>query len=142
MRWIRGMTTVEILSLAVMSVAVLAAFSPRISHHLPRDPEARLRVTLAEVRNAILVFYHDMGVYPVDLSDLTATEPPQIGLDRWRRPSLTNSEYYNGPYLSEVPKCPLSGEELEYYCDPETGEMKVRSPAEGVGSDGRPYREW
>ncbi len=142
MRWIRGMTMVEILSLAVMSVAVLAAFSPRISHHLPRDPEARLRVTLAEVRNAILVFYYDMGVYPADLSDLTATEPPQIGLDRWRRPSLTNPEYYNGPYLSEVPKCPLSGEELEYYCDPETGEMKVRSPAEGVGSDGRPYREW
>lgn len=142
MRWIRGMTLVELLSLAVMSVAVLAAFAPRMSHHLPRDPEARLRITLAETRHALLVFYHDTGVYPVDLSDLTATEPPEIGLDRWRRPTAMNPDYYNGPYLSEVPKCPISGEPLEYYCDPKTGELKVRSPAEGVGSDGRPYREW
>jgi len=142
MRWIRGMTMVEILSLAVMSVAVLAAFSPRISLHRPHDSEAQLRMNLAEVRNAILVFYHDTGVYPVDLSDLTATEPPQIGLDRWGRPCAMNPDYYCGPYLREIPKCPISGEELEYYCDPTTGEMKVRSPAQGVGSDGRPYREW
>lgn len=142
MRWIRGMTMVEILSLAVMGVAVLAAFSPRIALHRPRDPEAQLRVSLAEVRNALLVFYHDTGAYPVDLSDLTATEPPQIGLDRWGRPSLINPDYYSGPYLREIPKCPISGEELEYYCDPKTGEMKVRSPAPGIGSNGRPYREW
>ncbi len=142
MRWIRGMSLVELLSLAVMSVAVLAAFTPRIAPHLPRDPEARLRITLAETRNALLVFYHDTGVYPVDLSDLTTDEPPQVGLDRWRRPSLMNPDYYNGPYLHEVPKCPISGEPLEYYCDSKTGEMKVRSPAQGVGSDGRPYREW
>ena len=142
MRWLRGMTIVEILSLAVMSVAVLAAFAPRVSYHLPRDPEARLRVVLAETRHATLVFYHDTGVYPTDLSDLTRAEAPKFGLDRWGRPTLLNPEYYNGPYLREVPRCPISGEELEYYCDPKTGAMKVRSPAEGVGSDGRPYREW
>ncbi|MCS6919989.1 MAG: type II secretion system GspH family protein [Fimbriimonadales bacterium] len=142
MRWIRGMTMAELLSLAVVSVALLAAFSPRIAHRLPRDPETRLRVILAEVRNAILVFYHDTGLYPVDLSDLTATEPPRIGLDRWGRPSALNPDYYRGPYLSEVPKCPVSGEELEYYCDPRTGAMQVRSPAKGMGGNGRPYREW
>lgn len=65
-----------------------------------------------------------------------------MGLDRWRRPMRLNPEYYNGPYLREVPRCPISGKELEYYCDPNTGEMKVRSPAEGVGSNGIPYREW
>jgi hypothetical protein len=142
MRWLRGMTIVEILSLTVMSVAVLAAFAPRVSYHLPRDPEARLRVVLAETRHATLVFYHDTGVYPTDLSDLTRAEAPKFGLDRWGRPTLLNPEYYNGPYLREVPHCPISGEELEYYCDPKTGAMKVRSPATGVGSDGRPYREW
>jgi len=142
MRWLRGMTIVELLSLAVMSVAVLAAFAPRVSHHLPRDPEARLRITLAETRHAILVFYHDTGVYPIDLSDLATTKPPEFGLDRRGRPSLMNPDYYRGPYLSEVPRCPISGEELEYYCDPRTGEMKVRSPATGVGSDGHPYCEW
>lgn len=142
MRWIRGMTMVEILSLAVMCAAVLAAFSPRTAIHRPRDPEAQLRVNLAEVRNALLVFYNDMGAYPVDLSDLTTTEPPQIGLDRWARPTAINPDYYSGPYLREIPKCPISGEELEYYCDPKTGEMKVRSPASGIGSNGRPYRDW
>ena len=142
MRWLRGMTIVELLSLAVMSVAVLAAFAPRMAHHLPRDPEARLRITLAETRHAILVFYHDTGVYPTDLGDLAATEPPQFGLDRWGRPSLMIPEYYRGPYIHESPRCPISGEELEYYCDSKTGEMKVRSPAAGVGSDGRPYRAW
>ena len=79
MRWLRGMTIAELLSLAVMSVAVLAAFAPRVSHHLPRDPEARLRITLAETRHAILVFYHDTGVYPTDLSDLATTKPPSSG---------------------------------------------------------------
>jgi type II secretory pathway pseudopilin PulG len=142
MRWLRGMTIVEILSLTVMSAAVLAAFAPRVSYHLPRDPEARLRVVLAETRHATLVFYQDTGVYPTDLSDLTRAEAPKFGLDRWGRPTLLNPEYYNGPYLREVPRCPISGEELEYYCDPKTGAMKVRSPATGVGSDGRPYREW
>ena len=142
MRWLRGMTIAELLSLAVMSVAVLAAFAPRVSRHLPRDPEARLRVVLAETRHATLVFYHDTGVYPTDLSDLTRAEAPKFGLDRWGRPTLLNPEYYNGPYLREVPRCPISGEELEYYCDPKTGAMKVRSPADGVGSDGRPYCEW
>jgi hypothetical protein len=136
------MTMVELLSLAVMSVAVLAAFTPRMAHHLPRDPEARLRLTLAETRHAILVFYHDTGVYPIDLSDLATTEPPQFGLDRGRRPSMMNPEYYRGPYIREAPRCPISGKELEYYCDPKTGAMTVRSPAAGVGSDGRPYREW
>lgn len=142
MRWIRGMTLVEILSLAVMSVAVLAAFAPRVSHRLPRDPETRLRVILAEVRNALIVFYHDMGVYPVELSDLTVVEPPRIGLNRGGRPIAANPDYYCGPYLSEIPKCPISGKDLEYYYDPKTGEMKVRSPAVGTGSDGRPYRDW
>jgi Tfp pilus assembly protein PilE len=142
MRWLRGMTMAELLSLAVMSVAVLAAFAPRVSHHLPRDPETRLRVILAETRHAILVFYHDTGVYPTDLSDLTAKEPPLFGLDRRGRPIAINPEYYHGPYMQAVPRCPISGEELEYYCDPKTGEMKVRSPAAGIGSDGRPYREW
>jgi len=142
MRWLRGMTIAELLSLAVMCTAVLAAFTPRVAHHLPRDPEARLRITLAETRHAILVFYHDTGVYPTDLSDLATTEPPQFGLDRWGRPSMMNPEYYRGPYIHETPRCPISGEELEYYCDPKTGKMTVRSPATGVGSDGRPYREW
>ncbi|MGQ9657429.1 MAG: type II secretion system protein [Fimbriimonadales bacterium] len=142
MRWLRGMTMVELLSLAVMGVAVLAAFTPRVAHHLPRDPEARLRITLAETRHAILVFYHDTGVYPTDLKDLTTTEPPEFGLDRWRHPSMMNPDYYRGPYMREVPRCPISGEELEYYCDPRTGAMTVRSPAVGVGSDGRPSREW
>jgi len=142
MRWLRGMTIVELLSLAVMSVAVLAAFAPRVPHHLPSEPEARLRITLAETRHAILVFYHDTGAYPTDLSDLTTTELPHFGLDRWGRPVPINPDYYGGPYLREVPRCPISGEELEYFCDPKTGAMTVRSPAAGVGSDGRPYREW
>jgi hypothetical protein len=81
-------------------------------------------------------------VYPTDLSDLATTEPPQFGLDRWGRPSMMNPEYYRGPYIHETPRCPISGEELEYYCDPKTGKMTVRSPATGVGSDGRPYRAW
>ncbi|MCS7208937.1 MAG: type II secretion system GspH family protein [Fimbriimonadales bacterium] len=142
MRWIRGMTIVEILSLVVVGIAAIAAFAPRVSYRLPRDPESRLRAVLAETRHAILVFYHDTGVYPLDLSDLCAQQPPSIGLDRWRRPRVMNPEYYNGPYLYETPRCPISGKELEYYCDTQTGEMRVRSPAQGVGSDGRPYREW
>ncbi|MDW8107114.1 MAG: hypothetical protein RMK45_06505 [Armatimonadota bacterium] len=142
MRWLRRVTVPEVLALAVVSSALLAAVVPRVRTYTPRDPEARLRLVLAEIRNALLVFYHDTGIFPQKLEDLAATEPPVIGLDRWQRPIRLNSEYYNGPYLHEVPRCPISGKELEYYCDPLTGVMRVRSPAEGVGSDGVPYREW
>lgn len=142
MRWLRAMTLPEVVAVAIVGLALLVAFALRVRAHMPRDPEARLRLVLAETRNALLVFYHDTGIYPMSLKDLTAIEPPPLGQDRWQRPLRLNPEYYNGPYLREVPRCPISGKELEYYCDPVTGAMKVRSPAEGVGSNGIPYREW
>ncbi len=142
MRITRGMTLVELLSIVVMSTTLMAVVGHKYMPHLTRNPETALRLRLAEVRNAILVYQNDTGLYPTELSDLTTNEAPRFGLDRRARPMMMNPEYWRGPYLDCPLTCPISGEPLEYYCDPETGEMKVRSPSQKVGSDGRRYCDW
>lgn len=142
MRISRGMTLVELISIVVISTTLMAVFGHKSLPHLTRDPETALRLRLAEVRNAILVYRHDTGLYPTDLSDLTTTEAPTMGLDTRGRPMAINPDYWRGPYLDCPLTCPVSGEPLDYYCDPKTGAMKVRSPSQKIGSDGRRYGDW
>ncbi len=120
----RGFTLIELL--VVMSiVALLVSIAvPRYFGGLEKAKEAALRQTLAVTRDALDKYYSDNGKFPDTLDALVSKR-----------------------YLRSLPIDPLTESSSTWTMvapdDPAKGGVNdIRSGADGVGRDGKPFREW
>lgn len=120
----RGFTLIELLVVMAIVALLVALASPRYFSSLSRSKETALQQTLAVVRDSIDKFYADHGKYPDDLAML---------VDR--------------RYLRSLPADPITGSAGSWLvvapADPEQGGLyDIQSGADGVGRNGKPFREW
>ncbi len=120
----RGFTLIELL--VVMSiVALLATIAvPRYFGGLERSKETALRQTLAVTRDALDKYYGDNEKFPDTLDALVSKR-----------------------YLRSLPVDPITESSSTWTTvapeDPTKGGIRdIHSGAEGVGRDGKPFREW
>lgn len=119
----RGFTLIELLVVMAIIGGLLALAAPRYFHHVDRAKETVLRSDLASMRDALDKFFADTGRYPNDLDELVA-----------RR------------YLRKVPPDPITESDATWRVVAPVdsalgGVYDVKSGAEGLTLDGRPYRE-
>lgn len=119
----RGFTLIELLVVLAIIATLLTLAAPRYFQHVERSKEAVLKENLATVRDAIDKYHADSGAWPATLEALAE-----------RR------------YLRAVPVDPITERADTWQVVPppggESGVYDLRSGAEGVGLDGRPYAEW
>lgn len=120
----RGFTLIELMVVMVIVSLLITVAAPRYFGSLQKSKETVLRQTLAVTRDALDKFYGDNGKYPDALEDLIAKR-----------------------YLRALPVDPITGSNSSWTMvapeDPEKGRVyDIHSGAEGVGRDGKPFREW
>lgn len=119
-----GFTLIELLVVMTI-VALLASLAvPRYFGGLEKSREAALRQTLAVTRDALDKYYSDNGKFPDTLDALVSKR-----------------------YLRSLPVDPITESSVTWTlvppADPAKGGINdVHSGAEGVGRDGKPFREW
>jgi len=116
----RGFTLIELLVVMAIIGGLLAIAAPRYLHRVDLAKETVLKSDLATMRDALDKFFADTGRYPDSLDELVAQR-----------------------YLRAVPDDPLTGSaESWVIVAPPTGARgvyDVKSGAQGVTSEGRPY---
>ncbi len=128
----RGFTLIEIL-IALTILSILATLGiAGYRHHRRGAAETVLRANLSILRHAIEQYKADRGKYPPSLDDL------------WREASKR--------YLQSLPIDPIARSDKMWVVemeapdpdspDSEMGISNVRSGAEGVDLDGRPYGDY
>jgi general secretion pathway protein G len=132
MRHDRGFSLMEIL-IALTILAILASLGiAGYKHHRRSASETVLRANLQIMRHAIEQFRADRGKYPASLDDL------------WREAAKR--------YLQEIPMDPIARSRNMWVVeleppdpdspDGEVGISNVRSGAEGVDLEGKPYTDY
>jgi general secretion pathway protein G len=119
-----GFTLIELLVVMSIIALLLTIAVPRYFRTLERSRETVLKQDLSVLREAIDKHYGDLGQYPDSLAALVdrkyiravPEEPIAKSMDAWE------------PVVSDDPDHP--------------GIKDVHSLAEGIGSNGRPYKEW
>jgi len=119
----RGFTLIEMLVVMAIIGGLLALAAPRYFQHVDRAKETVLRSDLAGMRDALDKFFADTGRYPANLEELVASR-----------------------YLRKVPPDPITESTSSWRvvapADPTLGGVyDVKSGADGVTRDGRPYGE-
>jgi general secretion pathway protein G len=119
-----GFTLIELLVVMSIIALLLSIAVPRYFKTLERSRETVLKQDLSVLREAIDKHFGDLGQYPDSLAALVERkyiravpeEPISKAPDGW------------APVVSDDPDHP--------------GIRDLHSNAEGVGSDGRPFKEW
>jgi len=119
----RGFTLIEMLVVMAIIGGLLALAAPRYFQHVDRAKETVLRSDLAGMRDALDKFFADTGRYPANLEELVSSR-----------------------YLRKVPPDPITESTSSWRvvapADPELGGgYDVKSGADGLTRDGRPYGE-
>jgi len=119
----RGFTLIEMLVVMAIIGGLLALAAPRYFQHVDRAKETVLRSDLAGMRDALDKFFADTGRYPANLEELVSSR-----------------------YLRKVPPDPITESTSSWRvvppADPTLGGVyDVKSGADGVTRDGRPYGE-
>ncbi|MCL6520300.1 MAG: type II secretion system protein GspG [Armatimonadetes bacterium] len=136
-----GFSLVELLVVIVVLAILAAIVLPKLVGANTRNKEQELRSCLQLLRNAVQAFYAHTGVYPIRLSDLSATSAPPIGLSEDGFPKPINPAKWRGPYVDSIPSDPVSGRPFIYITSkPNVG--RIQSSALGNSVDGKPYSEW
>jgi general secretion pathway protein G len=140
-----GFTLVELLVVIVVLAVLAAIVLPKFMNSSRRGKESALRSDLKLIQNAVSLFDADTGYYPKTLADLTATSAPTTATAKGLDDSGTEAAYspsdWHGPYLQELPKDPISGNDFTY--STASGSVgKVTSSASGNGLDGTAYSTW
>ena len=115
-----GFTLIELMVVLALIGALLSIALPRYVTSVNRSAEVVLKQNLTAARRAIDQYYGDRGSYPRSLSELV-----QRG------------------YLDQYPVDPVleSSQRWLFEMAPGGGIVNLRSAADGVSSDGRPYRD-
>jgi len=119
----RGFTLIEMLVVMAIIGGLLALAAPRYFQHVDRAKETVLKSDLASMRDALDKFFADTGRYPANLEELVSSR-----------------------YLRKVPPDPITESTSSWRvvapADPELGGVyDVKSGADGLTRDGRPYGE-
>ena len=119
----RGFTLIEMLVVMAIIGGLLALAAPRYFQHVDRAKETVLRSDLAGMRDALDKFFADTGRYPANLEELVSSR-----------------------YLRKVPPDPITESTSSWRvvapADPTLGGVyDVKSGADGLTRDGRPYGE-
>ena len=119
----RGFTLIEMLVVMAIIGGLLALAAPRYFKHVDRAKETVLKSDLASMRDALDKFFADTGRYPANLEELVSSR-----------------------YLRKVPPDPITESTSSWRvvapADPTLGGVyDVKSGADGVTRDGRPYGE-
>lgn len=117
----RGFTLIELLVALTIIALLLSIVVPRYFGSLARADEAVLKENLFILRDAIDKHFGDTGRYPGSLEDLAAKK-----------------------YIRSVPSDPITRSESTWIVIPPTDTSlgavyDVRSGAQGIGHDGKPY---
>jgi general secretion pathway protein G len=120
----RGFTLIELLVVMSIIALLVGIAVPRYFGSLEKSKEVALLKTLAITRDSIDKFYGDTGKYPPDLETLVTKR-----------------------YLRSLPLDPITESASTWAVvppdDPEKGGVyDIHSGAEGVGRNGKPFREW
>jgi general secretion pathway protein G len=120
----RGFTLIELIVVMAIVALLVSIAGPRYFGSLHKSKETVLRQNLAVTRDALDKFYGDTGKYPESLETLVSKR-----------------------YLRQLPVDPLTDSTLTWTMvppqDPEKGGVyDVHSGADGVGLNGKLYREW
>ncbi len=119
-----GFTLIELLVVLAVIAVLLTIAVPRYFSSLEKSRESVLQQNLAQMRGTLDKYYGDKGRYPDALDELVSSK-----------------------YLRSLPLDPITeSHETWIVVPPDQPEMggvyDVKSGAEGVGSDGREYRNW
>ena len=120
----RGFTLIELLVVMAIVALLISLAVPRYFGGLAKAKETALMQTLMATRDSIDKFYGDTGKYPDDLGAL-----------------VTNR------YLRSLPVDPITESSATWTLvppdDPEKGAVyDIHSTAEGIGRNGKPFKEW
>jgi general secretion pathway protein G len=120
---IGGFTLLELLVVMAIIGGLVAIAAPRYMHRVDLAKETVLRSDLAAMREAVDKFYGDTGRYPASLDELVA-----------RR------------YLRKIPPDPITESPQSWIVvAPPAADQgavyDVKSGAEGLAADGRPFKE-
>lgn len=137
----RAFTLVELLIVIVVLAVLAAIVIPKFGDSGIRGREASLRSNLKIVRNAVDLFKTDTGVFPAALADLAATSAPPNGKDSAGGSKAITANDFKGPYVAEVPKDTISGNDMTYSVASGTV-GKVASSASGAATDTTLYSTW
>jgi len=120
----RGFTLIELLVVMTIVALLVSIAVPRYFGGLEKSKETALRQTLAVTRDALDKYYGDNGKYPDTLEALVSKRYLRsLPLD----PLTESSSTWN----MVAPDDPAKG-----------GVIDIHSGANGVGRDGKPFREW
>jgi general secretion pathway protein G len=119
----RGFTLIELLVVMAIIAALLTLATPRYFQHIERTRETVLKSDLATMRDAVDKFFSDTGRYPDSLEELVAKR-----------------------YLRRMPVDPITESPETWVviapADAKLGNVyDVRSGAEGMTRDGKPFGE-
>ena len=119
-----GFTLIELMVVMVIVALLITVAAPRYFGSLQRSKETALHQTLAVTRDALDKFYSDNGKYPDTLDTLISKR-----------------------YLRSLPVDPITESSTSWTLvapeDPAKGAVNdIRSGADGIGRDGKPFREW
>ena len=119
-----GFTLIELIVVMVIIAMLLTLAVPRYFRSIEHSKEAVLKESLHVMRDALDKYYADNGKYPERLDVLVAAR-----------------------YLRKVPVDPVTDSTGTWVvippADPQkSGVYDIRSGAQGVGMDGKPYAEW
>jgi len=119
-----GFTLIELLVVLAVIAVLLTIAVPRYFSSLEKSRESVLQQNLAQMRGTLDKYYGDKGRYPDALDELVSSK-----------------------YLRSLPLDPITeSHETWIVVPPDQPDMggvyDVKSGAEGVGSDGREYRNW
>jgi general secretion pathway protein G len=128
-----GFTLVELIVVIALIGILATLVIPNLRSTPRRAKEAVLKQDLHTFRDVIDQFFADRGHYPEDLRDLVE----KGYLRKLPKDPFTNAVSSWVPvYADEV------GEDQDLTGEGIRGIYDVKSGAEGIGSDGRPYSEW
>jgi type II secretory pathway pseudopilin PulG len=139
----RGFSILEVL-IVCMYISILAAMIlPNVTGAGKRASDANLRATLHELRTAVASYQAETGLFPLQLQDLTATEPPATGLTEQGLEVPIFKEDFRGPYLipsgGELPIDRSTGLRTWGYTTTAPNVGAVHSLSTGTSLDGEPY---
>ena len=120
----RGFTLIELLVVMTIIAVLLTIALPRYFKTLEHSRETVLRQDLSVMREAIDKHYGDYGQYPDSLA------------------ALVERKYIRAVPIEPISKSPDAWQVVVSDDPDHPGVRDVRSLTEGVGSDGRPYKEW
>jgi len=119
-----GFTLIELLIVMAIIALLISLAVPRYYGSLAKSKETALAQTLAVTRDSIDKFYADTGKYPENLAAL-----------------VTNR------YLRSLPVDPITESDTTWTVVPpenpgKGGVYDIHSGAEGIGRNGKAFREW